>query len=437
MTSLDATSDASWIEPRTSGVDALPHPTTERWQPLRLGLVDLFYYDDEQFWFHDGRLLLRGNNGTGKSKVLALTLPFVLDGSIAPRRVEPDADPKKRMDWNLLLGGAHTSSERIGYAWVEFGRVDDDGVENFTTLGIGLKAAAGRGIVKTWYFTSARRIGDLRLVDANRIVLTQERLRDELDETGSGKVYTTQEAYRRAVDELLFRLGDRYAALIDLLIQLRQPQLSKKPDEKALSAALTEALTPLDQAVVADVAESFRSLEEERIGIADAKDTLKAAETFLGHYRAYARVATRRHTTSVRLANSTYEQAGRALREALDQLSDAAGEVDRASDEREQAKQRRSVLEGEKQALQESPEMRDATRLDDAERAAADAERRTDEAGGETVRARDVAEREASRKADADNRYDAAAAEAQRHGQKAAALARPVGLAAEHAAIAT
>src|SRR5690625_5516854 len=70
--------------------ELLPEPQTTRWQPLRLGLVDLFYYDDEQFWFHDGRLLLRGNNGTGKSKVLALTLPFLLDGSIAARRVRSE-----------------------------------------------------------------------------------------------------------------------------------------------------------------------------------------------------------------------------------------------------------------------------------------------------------------------------------------------------------
>ena len=47
----------------------LPSPSSERWKPLRAGLVDLFYYDAEEFWFHDGRLLLRGNNGTGKSKV--------------------------------------------------------------------------------------------------------------------------------------------------------------------------------------------------------------------------------------------------------------------------------------------------------------------------------------------------------------------------------
>ena len=55
----------------------LPAAASARWKPLRAGLVDMFYYDIEEFRFHDGRLLLRGNNGTGKSKVLALTLPFL------------------------------------------------------------------------------------------------------------------------------------------------------------------------------------------------------------------------------------------------------------------------------------------------------------------------------------------------------------------------
>ena len=101
--------------------------------------MDLFYYDQEEFAFRDGRLLLRGNNGTGKSKVLALTLPFLLDGDLSPHRVEPDADPNKRMEWNLLLGGEHPNDERLGYAWLEFGRRDDDGAA-FCTIGCGMKA---------------------------------------------------------------------------------------------------------------------------------------------------------------------------------------------------------------------------------------------------------------------------------------------------------
>ena len=75
-------------------------------------------------------------------------------------------------------------------------------------------------------------------------------------------MYETATEYRRAVDEALFGLGrERYEALVGLLIQLRQPQLSKKPDEKLLSRALTEALPPLDPALIGEVAEAFRPLQ--------------------------------------------------------------------------------------------------------------------------------------------------------------------------------
>ncbi|MCC7251620.1 hypothetical protein [Hyphomicrobium sp.] len=82
-------------------------------ESLRLGLVELFHFDSEEFWFRGGHLLLRGNNGTGKSKVLSLTLPFLLDAKIKSSRIEPDGDAGKRMAWNLLLG---TQERRTGYA---------------------------------------------------------------------------------------------------------------------------------------------------------------------------------------------------------------------------------------------------------------------------------------------------------------------------------
>jgi len=86
--------------------------------------VNLYRYDDQEFHFHCGRLLLRGNNGTGKSRVLALQLPFLLDGETSPHRVEPDGDSAKRFEWNLLMG---KYDDRLGYTWIEFGRRDDAG----------------------------------------------------------------------------------------------------------------------------------------------------------------------------------------------------------------------------------------------------------------------------------------------------------------------
>ncbi len=359
----------------------LPTPSSERWKPLRAGLIDMFYYDQEEFWFHDGRLLLRGNNGTGKSKVLALTLPFLLDGDLAPHRVEPDGDRQKRMEWNLLLGGKHPSPERLGYSWLEFGRRSADGTEEFRTIGCGLKAVSGRGIARHWFFiTSQRPGGELRLLPDSRVPLTREKLREEIG--SRGLVYDRAADYRRAVDEHLFGLGaHRYEALVNLLIQLRQPQLSKKPDEKLLSRALTEALPPLSPGLVTTVAEAFRGLDEERDALRSLAEAQQAASDFLDHYRRYAKVAAKRKAAGPRLTQSRYEQLGRDLTAADEAFTAAQLELDEAQRDLAQLDEQHTELEARQRALEADPAMRDAERLeqlredsDRKERAAQDRE---------------------------------------------------------------
>src|SRR5262249_4965999 len=93
---------------------------SERFKPVRAGLLNLFEYGDEVFEFSDGHLLLRGHNGAGKSKALELLLPFVLDGDTHPTKLDPFGGAGREMKWNLTLGGRFES--RWGYAWLEFGR---------------------------------------------------------------------------------------------------------------------------------------------------------------------------------------------------------------------------------------------------------------------------------------------------------------------------
>ena len=385
----------------------LPMPSSERWKPLRAGLVDMFYYDAEEFWFHDGRLLLRGNNGTGKSKVLALTLPFLLDGELAPHRVEPDGDRQKRMEWNLLLGGKHPNPERLGYTWLEFGRRAADGTTEFRTIGCGLKAVAGRGIARHWFFVTTQRVGEhLHLLPASRVPLTREKLRDEID--GHGLVYDRASDYRRAVDEALFGLGEhRYEALINLLIQLRQPQLSKKPDEKLLSRALTEALPPLSPGLVTTVAESFRGLDEERDALRALQEARQAATDFLGYYGRYAKIAAKRRATGPRQAQFRYEQFGRDLTAAEEAFTAAEQELDAAQRELTALGEQQKELEARQKALEADPAMRHAERLEqlrqDAgrkEKAARDREADRDRQAGQVQKHTNRA-RQAARRADA------------------------------------
>ena len=388
---------------RGTRVSCLPAPARERWQPLRLGLVDLFYYDHEVFDFRDGRLLLRGNNGTGKSKVLALTLPFLLDGDLSAHRVEPDADPNKRMEWNLLLGGEHPNDERLGYTWLEFGRRGDDGAA-FCTIGCGMKAVKGRGIAAHWFFLTDQRVGeDLRLVDATGVALTADRLEDAIGVSGS--VHRRARDYRRAVDERLFGLGDaRYGALIDLLIKVRAPQLSKRPDERGLSAALTGALPPLDQALIADVAEAFRALEEDSEQLAAMVEARDASERYLTTYRAYARMATRRRAAPLRQAQTAFDRLSRELGEAEDRLAHAQAELAHAQETLEALRAERTRLDARRQALQDDPAARSAREL---RRAAEEAE----QANRQRAEAQSAVERLELRVAELRNRLTEAEAE--------------------------
>ena len=354
---------------------ALPVPTRGRWQPLRLGLVELYHYDSEEFWFRDGHLLLRGNNGTGKSKVLSLTLPFLLDARLLPSRIEPDGDAGKRMAWNLLMG---SYDRRVGYAWIEFGRLADDGTPHYLTLGAGLSASAARAQVDSWFFVlddapqgRAQRLNqDWWLTSPQRQVLGKERLRETL--TGLGQVFDTGQAYRRAVDERLFKLGPRrYDALMDTLIQLRAPQLSKKPDESALSNALTEALPPLAAELLHDVAEALGQLEEDRRQLETYQAMATAVGRFDLRYRAYAGTQSRRQARSVRQAQTEFDSASRARQDSLARqqaatLQETEAQAGLTAAELALLHQRTRV-----DTLLADPAMQDANRLEGADREAA------------------------------------------------------------------
>ncbi len=367
------------------GRPALPEPQRQRWQPLRLGLVELFHYDSEEFWFRDGHLLLRGNNGTGKSKVLSLTLPFLFDANLRSSRIEPDGDGSKKMAWNLLM---NSYPRRIGYAWIEFGRIAEDGQARYLTLGSGLSAVAARAQVESWFFMLEQadgvngsvggtagghrgsRIGrDLWLTSDQRVVLTRERLRDALE--GRGQVFESAASYRRAVDERLFHLGTRrYDALMDTLIQLRQPQLSKKPDEAGLSHALSEALPPMSQELLTDVAEALNQLEEDRRQLDELKGLAKAVERFDQRYRVYAGMLTRRQARELRQAQTDFDNASQERNQAQVDLQAALASETQAQQTQEQAERTLAGQRSRQETLQSDPINQDANRLEGAEREA-------------------------------------------------------------------
>jgi uncharacterized protein (TIGR02680 family) len=340
----------------------LPEPISERFQPLRSGLINLYKYENQEFWFERGRLLLRGNNGSGKSRVLALQLPFLFDGEISPHRVEPDGDPAKALAWNLLM---NQYDDRLGYTWIEFGRQPKSGPAKFVTLGCGIRAIKGvDGLPNRWYFVTEQRVGlDFCLVTENRQPLSRERL---VNVIGEGAVYRTAQDYRREVDSQLFGLKARYEGLIELLIRLRAPQLARKLDEQRLSSALSDALPPLSDALIGDVAESFSNLDSLRADLDEHRQMHGEVGEFLRDYCRYLQVAARRRAETVRSQHSRYEDANREIAEKTRYKEIAGERISTAETAKRAAELAEQDAYSQIEALRDSPFQRDATTLESA-----------------------------------------------------------------------
>jgi uncharacterized protein (TIGR02680 family) len=319
--------------------------------------------------------------------VLALQLPFLLDGDVSPHRLEPDGDPAKRIEWNLLMG-KHT--DRQGYTWLELGRREPDGQAKFLTIGCGLSAAEGRGLVGRWYFVTEMRVGaDLSLIAPEGYALSRERLVEMI--AGRGEVFTTATRYRSAVNGALFKLSEhQYSALVTLLIQLRQPQLSRQLDEKRLSAALGDALRPLPSGVVSDVAEAFRSLESDRLTVEAFTAARRGTDAFLGEYRRYASIAARRSAGRVRAAHAEYERTMRKLRAAEAALETATRDEEEIRATLGRLEIDEHATASEVATLQASPQMRTANELRAAREMADERAQRVEQMSIEVTRVRET-----------------------------------------------
>lgn len=74
-----------------------------QWQLHRAGLFNFWYYDEEEFNFSNGKLLLRGSNGSGKSVTMQSFIPVLLDGRKSPDRLDPFGSRARKME-DYLLG---------------------------------------------------------------------------------------------------------------------------------------------------------------------------------------------------------------------------------------------------------------------------------------------------------------------------------------------
>ena len=294
----------------------IPEPARERWQPLRAGILNLYLYDEQVFTFHHGRLLLRGNNGTGKSMALEVLLPYLLDAELTPSRLSTFGGNHRNM-YLWLIGfdqSGNRSSERA-YTWVEFGRRLPGGDCEYFTAGAMLEGIRDSSVTAR-YFTTAARIGvQMSVGRPGSEPLTTQQLTTELAaQTAAGRpgtVHPTSEAHRTAVNQALYGLSpQRYAVLRQTLLQLRRPKLSDKLDENGLNKILRDSLPTVSEAIVEDLAEGFERLDRHSAAVEELEKTLGDLRKLRNVYRDYARAASAARADAVAAAESAISTLG-------------------------------------------------------------------------------------------------------------------------------
>ncbi|MGW3955763.1 TIGR02680 family protein [Streptomyces sp. NPDC004752] len=337
-----------------------------RWQPHRAGILNVWRYYDETFTFHQGRLLLRGQNGSGKSKALELLLPFLFDASLRPNRLSTFGGSERTMHWNLLGEGA-SGKTRVGYVWMEFRRVGDDGTARWFGCGARLQASVHTSGVHADYFTTGSRIAHpdgVLLVNEAGQPLTRAALAEALRDRG--EVHASANDHRTAVRRELFAgMGEqRYESLLSALLQLRQPKLSERLDPSLLSTLLSRALPPLGEAEIAELAEGFERLDRQREHLKRLDDEVTAAETIASRQRAYARRVLRAGSAALISATTELDNLTRVARQSAEQLEQVLGERESAGARRAEQDLRAHGLEETVEGLRESDAYKQGEELD-------------------------------------------------------------------------
>ncbi|MFC4769554.1 TIGR02680 family protein [Effusibacillus consociatus] len=256
--------------------------TENRWVMNRAGVLNFWFYSDEVFELSDGRLIFRGANGSGKSVTMQSFLPLVLDGDKRPSRLDPFGSRDRKIEYYLLGETESGIQDRTGYLYLEFRQPESN---RFLTVGIGLRARRGAAQVGFWGFaiTDQRRIGkDLFLYDWNLFEKHGQKVpldRAELEQAigDGGKVVREQGEYCQLVNQLLFGFADleAYKDLLELMIQLRSPKLSKDFKPSTIYGILNDALPPLSDEDLRPLAEIIEDMDE----IGDRLDELRMHRT--------------------------------------------------------------------------------------------------------------------------------------------------------------
>ncbi len=310
-----------------------------RWEIKRIGLINFWWYDEEIFEFSEGRMILRGTNGSGKSVTMQSFIPLLLDGKKSPERLDPFGNKSRRIEDYVLGYGDKAKEENTSYLFMEF-RKKETG--NYITIGMGLRAKRGQS-VKFWGFLikDGRRIGEdfyLYKKLEQKIPLTKQELKNRIAE--GGQVVETQKEYMNLVNDTIFGFPtlEEYDEFIKLLIEIRSPKLSDGKNFKPsiITEIISNSLRPLSDEDLRPVAESIQNMNDTKEQLEQLKNSHKAIEKLKTYYQTYNEAILHQKAKNYQTTNQAWKKEQAEERTLRDKIQKEKQEIEEHQKEQEQ-----------------------------------------------------------------------------------------------------
>ena len=325
-----------------------------RWQANKTGLINFWYYDDQEFPFINGRMLLRGSNGSGKSVTMQSIVPLLLDGNMSPERLDPFGSRDRKMS-SYLLEEDDEREERTGYLYLEFKR---KGSDTYMTVGMGIKARKRKPLDK-WYFSisDGRRVGkDLYLYKdiGEKVPLSKKELENRIAD--GGRVFDRQAEYMEYVNRQIFGFEtvEEYKEMIDLLIQLRTPKLSKDFKPSVINDILGDSLQPLSDDDLRPMSEAIENMDSLSMNLKSREEARRAAHKINRVFSKYNSLVLYEKADAFDKARTELMRSAEAEKQYEARRNECLRESAALENERLQIKAKHDSMENEKESLRKS-----------------------------------------------------------------------------------
>ena len=337
----------------------------ERWRMNKLGFVNFWLYDWEEFPFSEGRLLLRGENGAGKSVTTQSFIPFMLDGDLHPYRLDSFGSKDRKMSYYLL---GEEKEESTGYLYLEFIK-PEPGL--YRTLVVGLRARRSSSAVEFWGFclSDGRRIGsgpeDFALFEtkgSQHISLTRQEVHNRF---GDGENWVERGSdYKQMVNRMLFGFAEmeQYDRMLRLLIQLRKPKLSKDFSPRLVQMILNDSLQPLSEEDIAPMVNSMEKMDTIQHRLEALGQSLQEARQLRNEYTRYNQYVLGKKGQYYLAARQFTQQRQAEVKSLEDKVALTQKALETARAGRQEAEQQVGELSRQLEVLREGSDLNSTVR---------------------------------------------------------------------------